>query len=108
MNNINIIDYFKTYVNSRYSKDSKDIKDCKDSKELDTIEHKLLFKNSLAERILSKILFNYSSKHEHSFELENIVNVLKDPKSTNESEFVNEVLKSNFDLKSESIQFFEK
>lgn len=95
MNDTNIADFIKTYLNIKEHGDK--------------IEHKLIFKNSLLERLISKLLFEYNSSKNSpaSYELEDILVLLKDGgKSTVEAEFVKEILKSHFN--GNSLSFYEK
>ncbi len=69
-------------------------------------DYKQLFKNSLTERILSKILLEYNTGGGSGLELEDIILLLKDSKSTGEIEYLKEVLKHNFDIKNNNSHRF--
>jgi len=94
MNDNNTAEYLKSFLHPKGG---------------DKNEHKQLFINSLAERILSKILFEYNNRNtSYSFELEDILLVLRDSRSSNEADFLNEVFRSCFSINVSSLSFYEK
>ncbi len=67
-------------------------------------EHKQFVRNSILEKLYSKMIFQYNTKN---FELYEIINLLRDPGDAEESDCVKEIFKNSFDVK-DGLVFWEK